>query len=247
MAFRGVWEKHSNIAQEAFANQATETDSSKNWKRESKRKWSERKIQLHLGWKEWGPIIGIQLCFCGRCSEIHVGGADRKVMEVRIIIWERKWETMGLEKSWQLKDWWSSAQKNGWPLLMGSFYGDELLCAISVQTRSTLVTDLLSYLLWINYLRILSWFWFWTSLITAVTCITNLSPTKHIHMVLNYSHMRRLSSLSGTIDTLRLSRRLCFTNNRVPTTKHPSKEDKWKTCRGSIFTSNPECLLSVLL
>lgn len=168
-------------------------------------------------------------------------------MEVRIIIWERKWGTMGSEKSWQLKDWWSSLGKNGWPLLMGSFYRDELLCAISTQARSALVTDLLNYLLGLNYLSILSWFWLWASLITAVICITNPSPTKHIHMVLNCSHMRSFFSPSGTIYTLKVSRRLYFTKNKIHPTKHMSKEVTWERQRGSrVLQTRFRWLLSIL-
>lgn len=33
---------------------------------------------------------------------------------------------------------------------MGSFYREELLCAMSAHTRRALVTDLLSYSLWIS-------------------------------------------------------------------------------------------------
>lgn len=155
---------------------------------------------------------------------------------------------MGSEKSWQLKDWWSSLWKNGWPLLMGSFYRDELLCAISIQTRSALVTDLLNYLLWINYLSVLSWFWFWASVITAIICITNPCPTKHIHMVLNCGHIRSLFSPSGTIYVLKMSRRLCFAKNKINLTKHMSKEVTWKRHRDSrVSQTRLWCLLSILL
>lgn len=122
---------------------------------------------------------------------------------------------MGSEKSWQLKDWWSSLGKNGWPLLMGSFCRDELLCAISAQTRRALLTDLLSYLLWINYLNILSWFWFWTSLSAAVIS----HKSQHTQMVLNIS----LLSPRWTTHVLQLRRRLCFAKNKVHCAKQVSK------------------------
>lgn len=117
---------------------------------------------------------------------------------------------MGSEKSWQPKDWWSSLGKNGWPLLMGSFWRGELLCAISAQTRRALLTDLLSYLLWINYLSILSWFW--TSLSAAVIS----HKSQHTQMVLNIRSF--LSPKWTTI--LQLRKRLWLAKNKIHCAKH---------------------------
>lgn len=137
---------------------------------------------------------------------------------------------MGSEKSWQLKDWWSSLGKNGWPLLVGSFYRDELLHAISAQTRRALLTDLLSYLLWINYLSILSWFDF-EQVQLLLQYLTKPSPRKHTHMVLNIGG---LLSPRRTTQVLQLSRRLSFTKNKILSTKHTSKV-MWKWPRAAEF------------
>lgn len=131
---------------------------------------------------------------------------------------------MGSEESWQPKDWWSSLGMNGWPLLMGSFYREELLCAVSAQTRRALVTGLLSYLLWINKypFLILS--------LNKSKCCCNVSqiPTP---LVVN---IRSVPSPRWTIHVLQLIRRLCFAKNKLHCAKHMSKVT-WKGHRAAEF------------